>query len=121
MCLYCGQSFAATKLDEYEIEHIVPRSQNGPDAMVNFVLAHHECNAAKGEQTPFQWWHNNTGQIAPSIDWDGYTKLVHSRATPLRNKKVQLLLREDAPELVQRYTALAETAWISKLAQTIAS
>jgi len=27
----------------------------------------------------------------------------------------------DAPELVQRYTALAETAWISRLAQTVVS
>ncbi len=121
VCLYCGQPFAASKLDEYRIEHIVPRSQNGPDAMVNYVLAHDECNEAKSNQTPFQWWHNNRSKKAPSISWDGYKRLVDSCATALRNKKVQLLLREDAPELVQRYTALAETAWVSKLAQTIAS
>lgn len=114
LCLYCGQPFAATKLDEYEIEHIVPRSQGGPDAMVNLVLAHLECNAAKDELTPFQWKHGKEG-------WDGYKRLVESHASTLRNKKVQLLLREDAPELVDRYTALAETAWISKLAQTIVS
>ena len=121
VCLYCGQPFAASKLDEYRIEHIVPRSQNGPDAMVNYVLAHDECNEAKSNQTPFQWWHNNRSKKAPSISWDGYKRLVDSCATSLRNKKVQLLLREDAPELAQRYTALAETAWVSKLAQTIAS
>ncbi len=121
VCLYCGQPFAATKLDDYRIEHIVPRSQNGPDAMVNYVLAHDECNEAKSNQTPFQWWHNNRSKKAPSISWDGYKKLVDSCATALRNKKIKLLLREDAPELVQRYTALAETAWVSKLAQTIAS
>lgn len=114
ICLYCGQSLAATKLDQYEIEHIVPRSQGGPDAMVNYVLAHKECNEAKDEQTPFQWKHGRDG-------WDGYKQIVERHATTLRNKKVQLLLREDAPELVSRYTALAETAWISKLAQTIAS
>ena len=33
---------------------------------------------------------------------------------------MQLLTRPDAQELVQRYTALAETAWISRLAQTLA-
>jgi CRISPR-associated endonuclease Csn1 len=120
-CLYCEQQFGATTLDEYEIEHIVPRSQGGPDAMINYVLAHHECNMAKAEQTPFQWWHNNTSAKSPTISWDGYNRLVDSCATDLRNKKVQLLLREDAPELVDRYTALAETAWISKLAQTVAS
>jgi CRISPR-associated endonuclease Csn1 len=114
ICLYCGQAFAATRLDEYEIEHIVPRSQGGPDAMVNYVLAHRECNDAKDEQTPFQWKHGKAG-------WDAYKQIVERHASTLRNKKVQLLLREDAPKLVSRYTALAETAWISKLAQTIVS
>jgi CRISPR-associated endonuclease Csn1 len=114
LCLYCGQPFAASRLEEYEIEHIVPHSQGGPDAMVNYVLAHRHCNEAKGELTPFQWKHGQEG-------WDGYKRLVESHAVTLRNKKVQLLLREDATDLVNRYTALAETAWISKLAQTIVS
>lgn len=114
ICLYCGQTLAATKLDKYEIEHIVPRKQGGPDAMVNYVLAHIDCNEKKGDQTPFQWKHGKEG-------WNGYENIVKQHAVLLRNKKVQLLLREDAPELVQRYTALAETAWISKLAQTLIS
>ncbi len=114
ICLYCGQALAMTELADYEIEHIVPRSKGGPDAMVNYVLAHKECNDQKDEQTPFQWKHGKEG-------WNGYETIVKQRAVALRNKKVQLLLREDAPELVQRYTALAETAWISKLAQTIIS
>jgi CRISPR-associated endonuclease Csn1 len=115
-CLYCKDesSFAMSKLDEYEIDHIVPRSKGGPDAMVNYVLAHKKCNEAKGERTPFDWKHGTEG-------WDAYTKMVGDCSTTLRNKKIQLLLREDAPELVDRYTALAETAWISKLAQKIAS
>jgi CRISPR-associated endonuclease Csn1 len=114
MCLYCGQTFAETDLDDYEIDHIVPRRQGGPDAMVNYVLAHIDCNDKKGEQTPFQWKHGKEG-------WNGYETIVKQHAVALRNKKVQLLLREDASELVQRYTAMAETAWISKLAQTIIS
>ena len=44
---------------------------------------------------------------------------VRSRATALRNKKVKLLLDEDATDLAERYTALAETAWISKLSRAI--
>lgn len=111
-CLYCGQSLVPTSLDDYRVEHIVPRAQNGPDAVVNYVLAHEHCNDAKGDMTPYQWMHGKEG-------WDCYVKRVEARATQLRNKKVQLLTREDAPELVQRYTALAETAWISRLAQTI--
>jgi CRISPR-associated endonuclease Csn1 len=44
---------------------------------------------------------------------------VRKRIGALRNKKAQLLTSPDAETLVQKYTALAETAWISKLAQTI--
>ena len=113
ICLYCGQPFQMSELGNYEVEHIVPRKQNGPDAMVNYVLAHRECNDAKGERTPFEWLRQSAG-------WDAYVERVDACATALRNKKVQLLQREDAPELVDRYTALAETAWISRLAQKIA-
>ncbi len=112
-CLYCGQDFHVSKLDDYPIEHIVPRAQGGPDAMVNYVLAHEKCNDEKGDMTPYQWKYGKEG-------WSGYVELVKQHATALRNKKVQLLTREDAAELVQRYTALAETAWISRLAQKIA-
>jgi CRISPR-associated endonuclease Csn1 len=121
VCLYCGQTFSLAKFEDYAVDHIVPVGVQGPDAMVNKVLAHQECNEAKGRQTPFQWWHHNTSSKAPTISWDGYKALVEKNATTLRNKKVQLLTREDAPDLVERYTALAETAWVSKLAQTIAN
>jgi len=112
-CLYCGQSFDYTSLDDYRIEHVVPRAQNGPDAVVNYVLAHEKCNDDKGDRTPYQWLYGSEG-------WDAYVRRVTACGTALRNKKVQLLTREDAQELVQRYTALAETAWISRLAQKIA-
>ncbi len=114
ICLYCQQNFKETDLADYRIEHIVPRAQGGPDAMVNYVLAHEACNDAKGDKTPFEWKHGQQG-------WDGYKACVEKHGTLLRNKKVQLLLREDAAELVERYTALAETAWITKLAQKIVS
>ena len=113
-CLYCQQPMKETELASFRIEHIVPRAQGGADAMVNYVLAHERCNDEKGEKTPFQWKHGREG-------WDAYETCVNRHATALRNKKVQLLLRADAPELVQRYTALAETAWISRLAQKIVS
>jgi len=114
ICLYTGKPLSETRLDEYEIDHIVPRSLGGPDAAVNYVLTFHDINSTKekGKLTPFALLRGKEG-------WDAYVKRVGSRASTLRNKKVQLLTREDAPELVERYTALAETAWVSKLAQTI--
>lgn len=114
ICLYTGKALAQTHLEDYEIDHIVPRSLGGPDAAVNYVLTFHDVNNTKekGKLTPFALLHGKDG-------WDSYLARVKKCATVLRNKKVQLLTREDAPELVQRYTALAETAWVSKLAQTI--
>jgi CRISPR-associated endonuclease Csn1 len=114
ICLYTGKPLSETRLDEYEIDHIVPRSLGGPDAAVNYVLTFHDINNTKekGKLTPFALLRGKDG-------WDAYVKRVEARSSILRNKKVQLLTREDAPELVERYTALAETAWVSKLAQTI--
>jgi CRISPR-associated endonuclease Csn1 len=114
ICLYTGNPLSATKLDEYEIDHIVPRSLGGPDAAVNYVITTHDINHTKekGKLTPYALFHGKEG-------WDAYVERVNKKRSALRNKKVQLLTREDARELVTRYTALAETAWISKLAQTI--
>lgn len=114
-CLYCGQRIATGEFDSCDVDHIVPRSRNGPDSMLNYVLVHRKCNSmhgGKGDQTPFEWLHKSEG-------WDAYVNRVNEHATKLRNKKVQLLLREDAPKLVERYTALVETAWISRLAKKI--
>lgn len=113
-CLYCGNLIGISDIgdDLVDIDHIVPRSQGGPDAMINYVLAHRSCNAKKNNQTPFKSLHNTDM-------WQGYLNIIDQHATLLRNKKVQLLTREDAPQLVERYTALAETAWISRLAKKI--
>lgn len=113
-CLYCGKLIGISDIgdDLVDIDHIVPRSKGGPDAMINYVLAHRTCNAEKNNQTPFAWLHSTN-------TWQGYLNIIDQHATTLRNKKVQLLTREDAPQLVDRYTALAETAWISRLAKKI--
>jgi len=113
-CLYTGDTLEVTNLQNYHIDHIVPRAQGGPDALLNYILTTNEANKLKGKQTPYEWLHKTEG-------WDAYTNRVKARATLLRNKKVQLLINENSPELVERYTSLAETAWISKLAQKIAS
>lgn len=111
-CLYTGDPLIEEHLDDYEIEHIVPRALGGPDAMVNYVLTKRETNKAKDDRTPHQWLQSTQG-------WDAYKQRVEK--AKINNKKRQLLLREDAAELVERYTALAETAWIAKLAQKIVS
>lgn len=112
ICLYTGEGMQETKLDEYQIEHIVPRAKGGADAVINYVLTTQKTNEEKGNRTPFEWLSKTNG-------WDAYVHRIRSRATALRNKKVKLLLSENAIELAERYTALAETAWISKLSLSI--
>lgn len=100
------------KLDEYVIDHIVPRAKGGPDAAVNYVLTTRRTNDEKADRTPYEW-------LAGQEGWSAYVERMKKRIGTLRNKKVQLLTSPDAAALVEKYTALAETAWISKLAQTI--
>ncbi len=111
-CLYTSTKLIPEKLDEYVIDHIVPRAKGGPDAAVNYILTTRRANDDKGDRTPYEWLSKEDG-------WDAYVERVRSLAGTLRNKKVQLLTSPDAETLVEKYTALAETAWISRLAQTI--
>ena len=113
VCLYTGAPLATSSLEEYEVDHIVPRSQGGPDSMVNYILTTKKANDEKGNQTPFEW-------LSATDGWDAYVSRVKGRHTALRNKKVRLLLLPDAAEMAEKYTALAETAWIAKLSQTLA-
>jgi CRISPR-associated endonuclease Csn1 len=112
VCLYTGAGLVPTALDDYEIDHIVPRSKGGPDAALNFVLTTKAANKDKADRTPYEWLSRTGG-------WDAFVNRVRARLTTLRHKKAQLLISPEAEKLVEKYTALAETSWISKLAQAI--
>lgn len=112
MCIYTGEALVPTSLDEYCIDHIVPRAKGGPDAAINYVLTKRATNDAKAERTPYEWMFGKPG-------WDAYVERVKQCAGSLRHKKANLLVSPEAETLVEKYTALAETAWISKLAQAI--
>lgn len=112
VCLYTGNPLRETDLDLYQIDHIVPRERGGADSMLNYLLTTQTANAEKGVRTPFEW-------LSRSSAWDAYVNRVNGAASALRNKKVKLLLNEDAVELAERYTSLAETAWITKLSRAI--
>jgi CRISPR-associated endonuclease Csn1 len=116
-CIYTEQKIGLANLDDLVIEHIVPQQggYNGPDAFVNKVVTTRHVNEQmKKCRTPFEWFQQDMPE-----KWAAYVKRVSSLQGTLGKKKVRLLTQADAPELVQKYTALAETAWISKLAQAI--
>jgi len=48
-CQYCGVELPSSKL---QIEHIVPRSRNGPTTWENTVAACNDCNSTKADRTP---------------------------------------------------------------------
>jgi CRISPR-associated endonuclease Csn1 len=113
ICLYTGEPLDVSKIDSYEIDHIVPHSRMGPDAPYNRVLTtRHTNNDLKQDKTPYEW-------LAASPGWEAYLERVKGRAGQLRNRKVRLLTSQDAEELVEKYTTLAETAWISRLARAV--
>lgn len=114
-CLYCGSSIGLSTLPNMHLDHIVPDKMGGPGAYWNFVVCCAPCNSAKKKRTPWQWFHEDNRP-----GWDAYVGRVESQKVQLRRKKVRLLTEADAPDLVQRYQTLAETAWIARLAQTLA-
>ena len=116
-CIYTDQRVGISNIDELVIDHIVPQRGgfNGPDSFLNKVVTTRHVNEnMKGCRTPYQWFHQDMPEL-----WAGFADRVQKRLSSLGRKKVQLLTREDASELAERYTALAETAWISRLAQKI--
>ena len=116
-CIYTDQRVGISNIDELVIDHIVPQRGgfNGPDSFLNKVVTTRHVNEnMKGCRTPYQWFHQDMPEL-----WAGFADRIQKRLSSLGRKKVQLLTREDAPELAERYTALAETAWISRLAQKI--
>ncbi|MGA3172403.1 MAG: type II CRISPR RNA-guided endonuclease Cas9 [Chthoniobacteraceae bacterium] len=116
-CIYTNERVGVTNLDDLVIDHIVPQKGgfNGPDSFLNKVVTTRIVNERlKKCRTPFQWFHADM----PTL-WKAYVERVRKLAPTLGRKKVALLTEEDAPRLAQRYTGLAETAWIARLAQAI--
>jgi CRISPR-associated endonuclease Csn1 len=113
-CIYCEATIGLKDLPNLHLDHIVPDQMGGPGAYWNFALCCTSCNSSKTKRTPWQWFHEDHRG-----GWDGYVERVRSRTFQLRAKKVRLLTQQDAPEQVQRYQTLAETAWIARLAQML--
>lgn len=76
LCQYCGQHFPTNELS---IDHVIPRSQNGPDSWENLVCACVKCNARKGGRTPDQ----------------ARMKLVREPRMPKHNPLISIRLGQD--------------------------
>ncbi len=120
VCMYTGESLSANKMDEYDVDHIVPRSRGGNDADYNLVLTKRDTNQKeKKNQIPYEW-------LVNSGKWGAYkervlntTGIKNKKDKTKRSKKQELLLSENAVALIDKYTALAETAWIARLTHEV--
>lgn len=109
--IYDGKPIKDTEIDNYEIDHIVPREDGGPDSYVNKVLTSRKNNQEKGKRTPYEW-------LKDSCEWNSFRERVEKLPEKSKQKK-ELLLSPEAKILIEKYTQLAETAYIAKLSQKI--
>lgn len=64
-CVYCGvKMFLKTRIGEPKatLDHIIPKSKGGTDALENLVLACAPCNNKKGAIMPAEWFHMIWGE-----------------------------------------------------------
>lgn len=114
-CVYTGAPIDIGNLESYDIDHIFPQGDGGPDAYYNKVLTSAETNRQKGKRLPCE---------CDFIDWPAFgTRIKGKKGLPLGKNKKKLLLastRGEAEELVDKYTGLSGTAHIARLARDIA-
>jgi len=57
-CIYCGESFNLTDAingDDFDVDHIIPKSLLFDDSQTNKVLVHRKCNSNKTNQTAYDY------------------------------------------------------------------
>lgn len=113
ICPYTGEKLSDSQLNNYDIDHIVPVSNEiATDSLYNKVLCLREANREKGNQTPYEW-------LSDTDKWLGFLERVTGKNSMLGKRKQQLLTSPNARELVESYNGLAETAYVARLAQQI--
>lgn len=78
-CPYCGEVIGIRQLfsGEADIDHIIPYSQSLDDSAGNKVVAHRQCNRAKGNKTPFERWGHD----------DARWEVISAQAARMRRSK----------------------------------
>ena len=112
ICIYTGDAIDSSRLEDYDIDHIFPQEDGGPDAYYNKVLTSAEVNRnQKGKRLPCEC-------ECDFINWADFKSRL--KGLPLGKKKLLLAsTREEAEELIEKYTGLSGTAHIARLARDI--
>ena len=112
-CLYTEEPIDKTMLESYDIDHIFPQKDGGPDAYYNKVLTSQEVNRQKkGKRLPCE--------CGDFINLAAFkTRLKNLNLGKNKKKLLLASTREEAESLVEKYTGLSGTAYIARLARDI--
>ncbi len=113
-CIYTGDALSVANIENYEIEHIIPRGggYNGPDSFWNVVLTSHDVNQEKKERLPLDF-------IASS-EVDSFKERVkNSKLIAIKKKVLLCPTKEEADLLLDRYRGLAITSWNARLSRDL--
>lgn len=107
------------KEELYDIDHIVPESQGGPDEFYNKILTKKEFNRDhKKGMTPYEYFHARD-------NWRRFVEVLDQLPFPsadrlgVNNLKRNLMTTPDAVARVSKKTDLQATGYIEKSAQTL--
>ncbi|WP_053216997.1 type II CRISPR RNA-guided endonuclease Cas9 [Virgibacillus senegalensis] len=99
ICMYSMQPIEIEDLisnpQNYEIDHIIPRSVSFDDSQSNKVLVHKAENQKKGNYTPFQYFHSNKTDVSYDKFKAHVLQLAKSSQKISRKKKEYLLEERD--------------------------
>jgi CRISPR-associated endonuclease Csn1 len=114
ICPYTGEALIPEKFREYQIDHIVPYSDViTSDGLFNKVLCLGLANQEKGKRTAYEWISSKG-----TDEWIKFqARIRNMKALPKRTS--ELLINTKPLELFERYTGLAETAHVARLAQNV--
>lgn len=85
LCIYSGRVISFTQLynGETDVDHILPYSRCLDDSQMNKVVCFRDVNAAKGQQTPYEWCANSQPgkyeqmcQRARKMDYSKYRRFL---------------------------------------------
>lgn len=135
-CIYCGKSFNISEAltgDNFDVDHIVPKSLLFDDSQANKVLVHRSCNASKTNQTAYDFiakkGENELNDYIKRVDdWFkrgiiSYTKLQRLKVSyeEYMDRKKRRKVTESDIRLWENFIdrQLRETQYISRKARQI--
>ncbi len=110
-CIFCGSKSKA----ELTIDHLLPRSLNGPDDEKNIIWLCQRCNSQKGSKRLYEYWTVKEGlegakYNVPRIAEGKYLKLIYEtlQDRELLNLNIDEIRKQVCPKCDLKKTCIQE-------------